>query len=786
MPSIHGNSQSKQPHLKGTLLPQDQKKIVTTASHVVTLSEKVDQKYVPCLKIQPQIHIDPKPKPKIHLKPSHIRTASEFERALQQEIKAQESYLKPTKEALWNKLPEHQRSLYAYNHIVGKRIEAFCKETLLILSKAELPPEEARKARKALNLIHKDLYRHPIAFDRADTQSYWPFSEDGVFVHIFEKLLHAMPEDDPKRCFIQAQIDYLFTHCYTPKGKVDEQNIEESLELIAIDSKSRHIASIDPQTDLSLSPSYVVFQYRGMPVYRDKNQYFFEDSHKALSKEEVFQLQNKPAEKIVFRRPKNNEAYRTGFRFDWDSNRLINSEVISSDWYGHCDVKALMESILADMQGCKKIIEYRCDTQTIIQFDRADILEALAAFLSFGDQYVPIESKPPYLEGMTTRGNYRSGGARYDEQPTKLIFETDQGNQPVEVELQALGEPNAPDAWANLEQVFCPKIVDSNLQSFRPNPNLIKVENLDTFFIDATLLPMKIHVKGMAFNAQGNVCPITPDSIINHTSSGPILVSCRVQDPDQRITTKTFINPNENKLFECDFQMIPQGDLYTEKAIPHSIRPLGTIKRILVGQEMKQNDDVLGKIKMIENAIQTGDKIAADNDPGPQVWNGEIHDIHVETEYRSPDGKWERIRITTNATFGENKVTRLINQLDEEGNIVDSCEIEAGVDFFWKSRPEIAPFIRQGSQMLMNREMALRGIIDTGQNMQISLAAIQDLLDLVYIGLSSKDGKTVYSIFKNQNRLLYDQEAKWKKDITRIENSPNPKEKASRRSSWIL
>src|SRR5206468_2599574 len=156
-------------------------------------------------------------------------------------------------------------------------------------------------------------------------------------------------------------------------------------------------------------------------------------------------------------------------------------------WFGHCDVKATVESVLADMHQSGSVSEFRSDSGKVVVFERSDLLEALASILNFGEQYVPIDANAPYQNNIKTLGVYDSASGRFDDQPADIRFETNDGQTyNVKGRLTTLSEKNKPRVAADLNAVFSSKIADSLLQSFTDNPNLISVEDVDTNFVDVS------------------------------------------------------------------------------------------------------------------------------------------------------------------------------------------------------------------------------------------------------------------------------------------------------------
>jgi subtilisin-like proprotein convertase family protein len=157
-----------------------------------------------------------------------------------------------------------------------------------------------------------------------------------------------------------------------------------------------------------------------------------------------------------------------------------------------------------------------------------------------------------------------------------------------------------------------------------------------------------------------------------------------------------------------------------------------------------------------------------------QVWNGEVHAIRRNLEWRSPDGKWERESVTIDATFGSNKVGSFLHKLDDEGRIVETMEVSAAVDFYWADNPRIAPLISERGNWWVNKGMQDRGVLDVGAGKMASLGAMTDLMDLVYLGLSAKTNNKLFTIVHEGKRYVYENEAAWKTDVDKLKGTTPP------------
>jgi subtilisin-like proprotein convertase family protein len=215
-------------------------------------------------------------------------------------------------------------------------------------------------------------------------------------------------------------------------------------------------------------------------------------------------------------------------------------------------------------------------------------------------------------------------------------------------------------------------------------------------------------------------------------------------------------------------EFVKKAGSTTFEAVEGRSTNVGTLRGVELSKEMEAGDDVKNKLKMLEDAVRTGGKIATDSDTKDQVWNGEVHAVRFNTEWRSPDGKWERVAVNVDATFGAGKVGSFLHQLDDDGNVVDSMELKAAVDFYWMDQPRIAPLISERGNWYVNEGMLNRGVVDLGAGKAASLGALQDLNDLIYLGLKAKNNDKAYTIVHQGKRLVYANKADWEADIVKL------------------
>lgn len=758
--------------------PED--KIVSTPSHTIQLATVVGGQALPDLRLSQRTITDPEQKATIidaaaTANIGTIATAADFKTLITSLQATNKAFLLPDAAALKAKLPAEDHSNYAYLNITGRRIEQFFGEAQRLLGRTAMPAAEQQKARVELNAAFRDAFRGRTAqFDRADTGTYWSYGHDAAFVHVFEKMLQALPENDPKRKYIQNQIDFIFSNKYVPNGKVFENDIEQSLGLVAIDKKSRNVLSMTKGSETANRVSYETLSLPGQngaaarPVYRHGTQLFFQGTRTELSAAEAALVKSTPVSgsDVTFRRKAATEQLRQEFRFDWDGNGMLNTQETDTGWWGHCDIKALMETILADMGGSGGVAEFRSDTLRTTEFTRDMQLEGLAALLNFDDVYQSTTSSSQRLQFGTT--NF--AGARFDNRPTVMQLSTSGGSMSLPIRLTGLSEKGDSNKDVNVDAIFAAKIADANKESFSDNKDLKRIDQGDMHVVDGGGRKVSGTTDGYSFDARG--WPVQSKTVfeldLNATAGTKVLIGTQLKDVDARTLDRFYFDPATKMVERVSTQFVQKAGSTTYEAVEGSKSNVGTLRGVELSREMEGGDDVKNKLKMLEDAVRTGAKIATDSDTRDQVWNGEVHAVRFNTEWRSPDGKWERVGVNVDATFGTGKVGTFLHKLDDKGEIVDSMEVKAAVDFYWSDQPRVAPLVSERGNWYVNEAMLERGVVDLGSGKAASLGAMQDLNDLIFLGLKARDNKKLFTIVHDGKRLVYEDKAAWDKDVAAL------------------
>ena len=594
--------------LKGKAIKQDENKIASTPSHDIQMNTDYMMRdgealHMPDFKLKLRKIEDPAAKAKIIDVPAAdlaaIEKGADFKAKLNSLMEANKDFLNPKKETLLESLPEGELLNYAYNNIIGRRNEQFFEEAGKLIAKTGLTGDEAKTARRELNFAHRDAFRgRAINFDKADTGSYWSYGQDKPFTHVYEKMLAALPEGDPKRESIQNQLDYIYTKKYVTSGKVDENNAEKSMGIIAIDKSNRNVVSMTEGSEQGMRVSYETLsvpqgegEHAGKAVYRDGDKHYFQGGREEVPADLVTKLDRKPVDEVVFRKLKDGEQLRENFRFDWNSNRMLDTEKINTGWWGHCDIKATMETILTDMKGSGGVNEFNSASGKTTNYTKADQLEGLSSILNFGDGYA-VDGQRRAVSLSTTE----FAGGRFDDRPTTMNLNIGGREMEIRVRLKDLkkGEEDL-----DIKKTFATKMLDDKNESFTDNPDILRVEGRDTNFINGKEMTITGTTDGYSFDDQGRPVESKTPFVIdpNATEGERQLVGTTLRDIQNRELDRIYYDPATKELTSVSTTFV-KNDEGKYEAKEGTSSKLGNVSGVELGREMEGGDDIEGKLDL--------------------------------------------------------------------------------------------------------------------------------------------------------------------------------------------
>ncbi|HEY1100482.1 MAG TPA: proprotein convertase P-domain-containing protein, partial [Myxococcota bacterium] len=553
-----------------------------------------------------------------------------------------------------------------------------------------------------------------------------------------------------------------------------------TLGLVAIDKKSRQVVSLTKGSEHANQVGYETLQLPNTGAnanryaYRDGTQYFLAGTRTELTAAEAASLKSVSVshDDVTFRRKGNTEQLRQNFRYDWDGNGMLNTNQIDVGWWGHCDIQSLIETLLADMGGSAGVAEFRSDTSRVTEFSRAMQLEGLAAMLNFDDVY---RTTTGYSQQVQF-GSTNFAGARFDNRPTSMKLTTSGSALTLPIRLTGLSAKGDSNADVDVDAIFSSKIADARKESFSANKDLIRIDQGDMHVVDGSGRKIEATTDGYSFDARG--WPVESKTVFeldpNATSGAKVLIGNQLKDVNARTLDRFYFDPASKQITRVETQFTQKAGSSTYEAVEGRSTVIGTLRGAELSREMEAGDDVKAKLKMLDDAVRTGAKIATDADTRQEVWNGEVHSIRFNTEWRSADGKWERVGAVVDSRFGSGKVGTFLHQLDDKGEIVDTMELKAAVDFYWSDQPRVAPLISERGTWYVNDAMLNRGVIDLGAGKAASLGAMQDLSDLIYLGLKARDNKKLFTIVHEGKRFVYEDKAAWDKDVAALKAGSTP------------
>lgn len=267
--------------------------------------------------------------------------------------------------------------------------------------------EQETAARYAIHEPEDEAFAGDVHFDNSDTGTYHSYGHDKPFVHYLEMILGSLPVEGTRpfavlsgdqqaavrnqREQVQHHLDYLMRHKYANNG-VLETDIERSVGGFLIDRDSRRMVSERRESEGSLTPAYELLQIKpgadhpraGAYLYRAGDTLHLEGDHAVVDVDAAL-VRAVPvdADRLTFRRAPEDPHLRAGVRFDWDGNGYVQPEKVAwVGWAGHCDIKAIMESLGVTLVDDEPSVEeYRADTGSIQHYKTKHLIEMIASVM---------------------------------------------------------------------------------------------------------------------------------------------------------------------------------------------------------------------------------------------------------------------------------------------------------------------------------------------------------------------------------------------------------------------
>ena len=730
-----------------------------------------------------------------------IDSVKKFESFVAAQERAYKNYLLPEERVLLANYPSEDRSHSLYMQVTGKRLCQFYDELKSCVRETSLSEPDRSACIFEVNRACEEAFRNRVfAYDLAETGTYWSYKTGGFYL-VFEKMIASLSDKDSSKIRLQSELDFLLTHCYTPKGSVLKCNIENSLELVTIDQESRARVSMTLDSEETFFPKYVTLKVRddidsphaGKAVFRDGKNYYFEQAENKLDKIPaglIRYLEENSVRDIVFRFPKESEFLRDYFKFDWDESGIVDDEPVDSSWYGKCDVRAKLQQMLLDLRNCGGHTEYNVQSEKVAAYTREDQLQA-AAFV------VDCCSKMKNLDGSKEIdvGQHDDAGARFEDRPEDLRIETEKGQLSFPVKLTSLSEDGYPRReTSDFESFFFEKVASDDKESFEKNPDVTVGKDTTTNYISSsersfgfkTAPRDQIDATGELTRfgydfVEGEIVQCCDEGRIDwsEATGERIKVASELFNAEERMIRRYYYDPVTKCMSSEVVQGVDRGLKFSEIKLQET--DYGKVKSSKIGKERMRDDDALEKVTILKNAFRTGEKICLDSTwRYAQLWNGDGKKFLMVTEFE--DTQFERVAIYMDATFAEasprsyvsyggmyfGRAGLVINKFNEHREVIETLELEPIVDFFWRDYERVMPMKMHGHERFYNSEMLRTGIIATGRaNEMASLEAVWHLFDLVYLGLMAKDRQRTYSLLDGKDRYLYADQVTWRAEVER-------------------
>ncbi len=768
--------------LAGRPIPQDAQKTILTATHTISFTEKEGDIFVPALRVAKRTWNEPTPpQPFTELTKAKIGEPATFEtfaRCLQAELVAQVNYLKPSYETLFATLPPPDRLQAAYNQLTGQRIEAFIANIIAVLEDCHLSQADAADTRQQINHIHRTLFRdREIFFDSPRLDTSLLSTQDQPFIAVFEKMRDQLPRTDQRYALLQLTIDNFYTQQYKPAAAVQENNIEVSMNLRAIDAASRCTASVTRESEGRPNPIYCVYQIppdaksskKGAFCYRNGDRYFFDGTNEEVKASKIPNFIIHPVERISLRPLAVGEIPRANFAFARQAASVPDISNIGTSKRPD-DISAIISYITADTSGAGDIEEYRSETRQVTQFSRDMQQRSLVALLKFGSTYMEVNGEANTVPRLKKAGSVIFQSGQFNDKPSRLILQTASGTRDFPIYIDQLSFPMNPRLSIDPNAAFSTRFPDSEATRFAANPSVQRSDTSNMNVLrDAEVRIFTGKALGSTFNAEGIAVDEQIPIVYNpFGGEGIMVVGSKITNFERREGVYTYFDVTKEEMYEIPYHFIKGSNGYVR--VDGEKTELGRVAGLVIGREMNKETPNSPRLDILENAAKTGEKLFI-SVPGRDSYQGEITSITLKTAKRTEDGMFERVDVTINGVFGSKELGSVIQRLDENGSVVEVCDLMRSFDIYGKAEPVIAPLLVEGEHSYVNASMSQRGLVPIGELKTATLDVLQTFYDLVYLALESHDRQPRYTIVHDGKRLVYNDQMQWRSDINRIERN---------------
>ena len=749
---------------------------------------------------------DPHSSPLLAAPPPLPADATAFEAWLRDAI----TKAKPALEATdGRRAPAGSEEYFSRSLRVQRRARLFAEVQAALTeweAKGALPPAKLDGCFFALRAVADEQLIGIHDFDDSDTGTYHSFEHDNPFVHYLEAILASLPEEGTEAFSLHdgdqqesirrqrrqatAHLDFLMRHKYANEG-IRETDIERSLGGFLIDAKTRRVASEDPASRDSLVPRHQLLRIEpgashpqaGAWIYRDGAGFRLQDGTPVEVEEAMLRATPVEPEELTFRRAPRDPLLRAGIRFDWDGNGYVQAGKVGwVDWAGHCDIKAIAESLGVTMADRPTVWEYRSDTGITTIFDRKLLLEMFASILELGSLYDKADGS-----GTLSRGIHRFGGARNDSRPDRLQFTGLGPGKSFRWPLEGRQETfrvtsiHEGDQEVGLDRAFFRWLPTATGLDLEKNDRFLATIEGDYNLINASGTRLGVRVLADVFDPKtGYPKQESREVEIDlAATSGRIWLGTSMKDAAAREIYEVWFMPDPTApRIEADLSRWERKE-GQYAAVP---QPAGTIKiplqpplKVTLSREMKR-DDPASFQALLDVALRQGQNICADTDMAAEVWNGVVKQLEVRRLAEDRSTRVSRWQVDLSARFGKASLDYLV-QRDARGEplrytpMVGEEERTKQPDFLWQDFPDVASKGLEEGEWVINHEMADRGIVETRHDPRVEGEVyvfddhIKNVYEILFCGL----GEHRWTLVHGNKRYGFKTDAAWRKAVARLE-----------------
>jgi len=690
---------------------------------------------------------------------------------------------------------------YRRNSIRAQRVAAYFEQARAKVASGPMSSDDRDAALYTLASKEDEAYSGQNLYDDYNTGTYHSFGHDAPFVHYIETMLESLPAEDSedwaaldpgrregvRRQREQAQnhLDHLMRHKYAFHG-IEERDIEKSLGGFLVDRDTRHVVSETPESASELAPEYELLRidptaehaHAGAWIHRAGDVLRLEADFEAVEvPEEALVRIAVEAEDLTFKRAPDDEHLRDGVRLDWDGNGWVQKDAIDwIGWAGHCDIKAIVESLGCTLEDDEQVHELCAETGKVTVYDNDQILEMLTATMELGSLYARLDGG-----GRLMLGKHLFGGSRNDSRPDRLQFQGHgQGRHfrwPLGgrrdtftiTEVQRDGEA------VDLNYAFFKYLPDAEAVTFTDNPSYLKVVEGDYSLID---------VAGTKLTARAKIDSIDPDSGYPIQKTETLVVDLGPDAPARQLLGTFLYDATKRHIYRFYFEtgdapkIVGALDTHERKdgkwtavedpAEAYSL-PLVPGGTTTLSREMKRDQPEAFQT-LLDVALRAAQNICADTDQESEVWNGAVTGIDAAKKGENLEARTEHWSYRFKARFGTATLEYLVRR-SATGEPEAYCPVQGESDwqkqpdFLWLDHPDVGSKAVVDGHWVVNEKMIERDLVYArhagwaGGETFVHDEYVKHLFELLFCAMSGRR----WTVLHAAKRYAFDSEADWKK-----------------------